>query len=428
MFFSPTYGRRCPWHVCALLILLAWPIAAFADAAPKMLTLAEAMRKALQHNPELQVFAWRQHGLRGEILAADQAAGYQLDLDAENIGRDSDDLEITLAISSVIELGNKRGARTAAAESRLTLSQSERQAAALDLLGSVTQRFIVVLALREKLKVLEEATELAQSSQHMLRRRYERGAVAEADVLRVEAALVQAQLRQQVVATQLASSKVALAALWGGRDVDFVEVEGALFGFAQLADFDDLYRRAAEAPAIQVFADEARVRQAELELVRVHSKTDIQWRAGIRQFGGTDDIALVAGLSIPLFPAARNRGDVQSAKAERQLVDHRREAALLSLHAMLFDAWQSHQQGVQAVAQLRERVLPVLARALEQTRQAYESGRYSYVEWAGVQQEFLEAKMALIDAATTALLQQALIEQLTAEPLAATSFIESIQD
>lgn len=427
MSFSSTHGRR-PWPVCAFLILLGLPTAVFADLAPQTLTLAEAMRRTLDSNPELQVFAWRQHGLRGEILAANQGAGFQLDLDAENIGRNSDELEITLAISSVIELGNKRGARTAVAESRMTLSQSERQAAALDLLGSVTQRFIAVLALQEKLKVVEEATALAQSTQHLLHRRFERGATAEADVLRAEAALVQAQLRRQAVAAQLASSKVALAALWGGRAVEFVDVQGALFGFVKVTDFDDLYRRASAGPAIQVFADEGRLRQAELDLALLRSKTDVQWRAGIRQFGGTDETALVAGLSIPLFPAARNRGDIQSAKAERQLVDHRREAALLSLHATLFDAWQSHQQSVQAVAQLRERVLPALARALEQTRQAYESGRYSYIELAGVQQEFLEAKMTLVDAAVTALLQQALIEQLTAEPLAATSFIEPIQD
>ncbi len=427
MFFSSTHGRRS-WPVWVFLILLGLPEAVFADAAPKRLTLAEAMRRTLDRNPELQVFAWRQHGLLGEIRAANQGAGYQLDLDAENIGRHSDELEITLAISSVIELGNKRGARTAVAESRMTLSQSERQAAALDLLGSVTQRFIAVLALQEKLKVVDEAAELAQSSQHLLRSRFERGAMAESEVLRAEAALVQAQLRHQTVAAQLASSKVALAALWGGREVEFVDVEGTLFGFAKVTEFDGLYKRAAAGPAIQVFADEARLRQAEFNLALVRSKTDVQWRAGIRQFGGTDDTALVVGLSIPLFPAGRNRGAVQSAKAERQLVDHRRDAALRLLHATLFDAWQSHQQGVQAVAQLRERVLPALARALEQTRQAYDSGRYSYIEWAGVQQEFLEAKMALVDAAATALLQQALIEQLTAEPLAASSFIEPIQD
>jgi cobalt-zinc-cadmium efflux system outer membrane protein len=40
------------------------------------------------------------------------------------------------------------------------------------------------------------------------------------------------------------------------------------------------------------------------------------------------------------------------------------------------------------------------------------------VEWTAAQRELLSARQALVDAATTALLNQALIEQLTAQPLA----------
>jgi cobalt-zinc-cadmium efflux system outer membrane protein len=63
-------------------------------------------------------------------------------------------------------------------------------------------------------------------------------------------------------------------------------------------------------------------------------------------------------------------------------------------------------------------VIPALEQALGQTRQAYERGRYSYVDWVSVQRELLDARLAAIDAASTALFNQALIEQLTAEPLA----------
>ena len=63
-------------------------------------------------------------------------------------------------------------------------------------------------------------------------------------------------------------------------------------------------------------------------------------------------------------------------------------------------------------------MLPDLTEALTQTRKAYEGGRYSYVEWTAAQQDLLSAQLALVDAATTALFNQALIEQLTAQPLA----------
>ena len=67
---------------------------------------------------------------------------------------------------------------------------------------------------------------------------------------------------------------------------------------------------------------------------------------------------------------------------------------------------------------IRNEMLPDLSEALTQTREAYESGRYSYVEWMAAQRELLAAQRALVDTAATALLNQALIEQLTAQPLA----------
>ena len=52
------------------------------------------------------------------------------------------------------------------------------------------------------------------------------------------------------------------------------------------------------------------------------------------------------------------------------------------------------------------------------TRQAYENGRYRYQDWIAAQEELLTAKQQHIESATAAQLNQALIEQLIAEPLA----------
>jgi len=69
---------------------------------------------------------------------------------------------------------------------------------------------------------------------------------------------------------------------------------------------------------------------------------------------------------------------------------------------------------------MQARELPDRREALELTRTAYEQGRYGYVEWVTAQQELLAARRNRVDAATTALLNQALIEQLTGQSLAAT--------
>jgi len=220
------------------------------------------------------------------------------------------------------------------------------------------------------------------------------------------------------LAAELASRKFALASLWQAERIDFDNISGDLFAFETPASFNALYQRAIASPAIQIFASEERLRDAEVALARSQSTSNVQWSLGVRHLEATGDSALTAGISVPLFPGQRNRSEMQSALAEREMVQYRREAALIAIRARLFEAWQTYQQSTAAAQQIHAEVLPALEQALEQTRQAYERGRYSYVDWVTAQRELLDARMAAIDAATTALLNQALIEQLTAEPLA----------
>ena len=326
--------------------------------------------------------------------------------------------ELTLTLSSTIELGGQRQARVSAIDSRLGLVEAERRAETLDLLGQVTQRFIAALAFQEKLQLAADAVSLAQSTLDIVTRRAEQGATPQAEVLRARAALTQSQIEQSRLQSELVSRKMALALLWGDTSVEFTQLQGDLFQFGASDSFESLYQRVSDSPAIQVYASEQRVREAEIQLARSQSESDINWQVGVRRMEEIDDIAFTAGFSVPLFPAQRNRGDVRAALAARDEIRFQREATLLNLHSRLFDAYQQRQQSIAAVEQIRSQMLPNLSEALTQTREAYESGRYSYVEWIAAQRELLAAQRALVDAATTALLNQALIEQLTAQPLA----------
>lgn len=420
--------KRCGWRLCFvyLLVFLLLPktsVATAADATLPPLNLHEASHRVLEQNPELQVFRWRFSALEGRRAVADLRPGYELMLEAENVlgsgeFSNADSAELTLSLSSVIELGDKRQSRRAVADAHYQLTQAEREAFALDLLGRVTRNFISTLALQEKLALTRDAAALAETSQQLVNERVEQGASPKAEQLRAQAELVQARLRQNALAAKFESAKLALATSWGATQADFGSVSGELFRFEQTVGFEELFDRVSRSAAIQVFAQEARLREAELALARSQSRSNLNWSLGIRRFEEADASALTAGLSVPLFSGRRSRGEVQTALAEREMLDHQRQSALLSLRLSLFEAWQSHQQSVAAARQIRSEILPALEQALDQTRLAYQQGRYSYRDWVGAQRELLEARLALIDAAQTALLNQALIEQLTAEPLA----------
>jgi cobalt-zinc-cadmium efflux system outer membrane protein len=55
--------------------------------------------------------------------------------------------------------------------------------------------------------------------------------------------------------------------------------------------------------------------------------------------------------------------------------------------------------------------------ALDATREAFERGRYSYLEWVDAQDELVAIQRSLIDASANAHLYFAEIERLTGMPL-----------
>ena len=418
--WRPRRGRH--GVLLAFALTLAGPGAVRAQADAQILELPDAVAQALAQSPSLQVFVPRLSALDGKRFTAGQAPAYELGLQVEDaLGSGTlsgvDGAEYTLSLSSVIELGNKRDARVQAATGRYALVEAERRAQALDLLGAVTRGFIAALALQERLALAAEALELAASAHVIVRERADRGAAPQAEVLRARAHETQSRLEQDRLRAAHASSLMALANLLGRESAGFARVHGDLYAFTTPGPFPDLFERALESPGIRVFASEERLREAELALVRSQSRSDVRWQLGARYAERPGDAALVAGVSAPLRSGVRNRGEVQAALAARDEVGWQRERALLALRSRLHEAYRLHQHGVTTVDTLQQEVLPDLREALELTRAAYEQGRYGFVEWQTAQRELLSARQDLVDAATSALLNQALIEQLTAQPL-----------
>lgn len=422
--FAPSRGtlrrRMCRPNAIMFAVALGFVQTAWAENA---LTLSEAFERTLADNPELRVFDWRGDILAGRRQQADQAPGFDLGIDTESLVGTGDlagfdGAEVAVSLSSVFELGDKRRKRSQVIDSRLDQLDADAEARAMDVFGEVTQRFIAALALQEKLAIARDAVALAETNRKLVSERVERGAAPAAERLRAEAALAWARLDVSAIEAEHAGRLAELASYWGELLADFDRLAGDLYRSAPVADFEQLDRRVAATPAIERFASTARLRDAELALARSRSSADIRWRVGTRYNRSLDDTAVEFGLSLPLFTGSRNRGNVQSARAAREVVETEAQSALAALRARVFGAWQAHKQASGAVETLQADVIPALTEALSQTRAGWAQGRYTYLEWISAQRELLQARRALVDAAAEALLNQALIEQLTARSLA----------
>lgn len=416
------------WRTCvgclglSIMFTMAMHSHAQSESTVPPLTLDDTLLQVLQHNPSLRVFEVRMRGLEGRSQSARLRPELVLEAEVENIAGQGEfsglnATEQTLALSSVLELGGERKARVAVASAQVSRLKAEREATALEVLGGATQVFIAALSAQRQLELAEDAVGLAQTTYRTVQRRAQAGAAPDAEVLRAKADLAQARLALAQLKRAFEAKKVELAIFWGATQADFTTLEGDLFALEVADHFDALFARLERSAALAVYASEERIRQAELSLARAAATPDIGWSLGVRRMEATGDGAFVAGVSIPLFSGQRGRGEIISARSELNQVRLERDSALLGFRAKLFGAYQARQQNVEVVNALKGEIIPALTLALDQTRQAYERGRYSYLDLAAVQQELLEAREALIQAAASALAQGALIEQLTAEPL-----------
>lgn len=393
----------------------------------KLLTLSDAIRFSLAENPSLKVFSIRDVALQGQLQTANLKPAYELGVATENFAGTGGfngvgSAELTVSLSSTIEMGGKREARAGLYSQSRSHLQAQRQIESLELLGEVTRRYIEILAAQQRVILATQAAELAEMTLRVVKKRTKAGSTPEAEVKRAQAAEAQSQLALLSGQQQLRYLKVALAALWGETSPSFTSVSGDLFNFGQDVDFEVLYAKIEKNPAIQVFATQERLKDAEVRLAKTESTSDINWSVGVRQFQEMNDTAITAGFSMPLFSSTRNSGAVSAALASRNEVYVEKEVALLNMHTQLFRAFSNRQQAIISAQKLQNEIVPALEEALSETQQAYERGRYSYLEYVSARHELLIARQTLIASAAAALTYGADIEQLTAEPLPASQY------
>ncbi|WP_299596920.1 TolC family protein [uncultured Microbulbifer sp.] len=403
-----------------LLAIPALPIFAQAQDALPPLTLQQAVSRTLERHPALAVFEYRHQSLDGRAQTANLRPALNLDAELENFaGTDgTENTEFTVGLSSVIELGGKRDARGQVIVSERRLLNIDREIQALDLLGEVTRRYVQVLSTTEQVALAGDAVHLAEDAVASVRARISAGAAPGVEQLRAEAALSRAQLQHRQLQKQLQAERVALAAMWGETRADFSVPTGQLYRLQAVDDFSTYFARAQQNPLLMRYASEARVQDAQLRLARTAARADLGWGLGVRQSNETDSTSLVAGVSLPLFSGRRAQGEIARNRAALEGIALREESARLQLHTQLYRAYSDRAQAVHAVQRLRADIIPTLARAMSETEALYRAGRYSYQEWVAAREELLDARSALIQSATRALLAEAEMEQLTAEPLA----------
>jgi len=387
-------------------------------SAGTQVSLRDAITATLAKNPQLSSFQFRRQAVEGEIQTAALKPALRVDTTLENIAgsgeyKGTQSAEFTLALSSVIELGNKRDARTDVATERQQELAAQQQIVELDLLAEVTRRFIEAAAAQQHLKLQQSTVTLATETAQSIKKRVDVGNTPDAELARAQANLSRMAIELRQAELEFEASKFKLAALWAATEPGFTSISADFTNIGASASLSDLLNSLANNPDIQRFASEARLRDAEIRQALSKRNADVEWSAGVRRLQASNDSALVVGVSVPLFNGNRAAGEVATARANRLGVDNEREVALLQLRAQVLGLYHEREAALFEITSLRNDVIPQLKKAVSLTRAAFDKGRYGYLELSTAQHELLEAEAALIDATAKAHLLRAEIERLS---------------
>ena len=401
------------------LMVVVSPLLAQAAESLLPLDLNTAITRALADNPALKAAGYQLQIQEARIVQAGIKPRPQLEIEVEDVfGSGVNDLlrgiQTTASISWILERGVRKS-QISAARTRSSLIESDIAIQRLDVAAESARRYLESLDLQTRQIIAAQGVVLGEATVAAIEQRVNAGSAPAAELALALADLRRRQLIEEDIEHELLSANYRLAAQWGAREPDFSRVLGNLLDIPDIVSFEIFESRLDQNPNLERYLTAGRVYAAQLRLEQARNRQPWRVTTGFRWLNKTSDHGFVAGLSIPLGPADSNRGRVAETRARITQSQLERQSERLLLRTELFVIYQELIHSVQLTEAIAQDILPLYESALEQTQAAYETGRYSYLEWSTAQINLLSARNDLVEAAHGIFHNLIEIERLTGE-------------
>ncbi len=385
------------------------------DSSPPF-TLERALGAAGASSPSLEA---ADAGVRA-AGAARAVAGLrpnpELQVQVENVGgsgqyRGTQSAETTTGVALPIELGGKRSARIAVADSRSNRARLDAAIAEADLRERVTQAYIAAALAERRVDYARQQAGFADNSFRAASTRVTAGASSPIEQQRADVQRVNANVALDRAIREAAVARENLARLIGQP------VVGALDAgwFDRVGTYGPAISASATGTLTLAAAEtDVTTANAQVRLARAQRVPDITLSAGARRLSASNDMAAVFGVSIP-FPVFNNgRAAVSQAEAERQRADAQRRVVVIDTEQQIASAQADL---ANAAATARAAGGPVLAAATEAARIArigYAQGKFGQLDLLDAERTLADTKTAFADALAAYHQAEARLGRLTA--------------
>lgn len=368
------------------------------------LTLSEASAAALLGNPRLESFNYALRAAEAERIQAGLRPNPVLETQFQDLTGTGDlkgahELETTLLLSQVLELGGKREHRQTAAAIRLGLLAADYEILRLDVLAEVARRFVHIVRDQALLAVAREAVALAERTRGAAQTRVAAARAPSTELSRAKIALARARIELEHREHELKSARRALAATWGDLQPRFERAAADLFALPAVGDFEQLAAQLRESPDLQRFLTERRLREAQLQLAQARGTPNAQVGAGVHRVEALDDQGVMLTFSIGLPVFDRNQGNIAAAQEHLAQIGSERRARLIAAQTVLFATYQELLHARTEARVLAETVIPEARQTFDEITAGYRAGRFSYLELAEARRELIQLQSEAITAA-----------------------------
>ncbi|HET8807630.1 MAG TPA: TolC family protein [Methylophaga sp.] len=412
------------------VLIIGFSFASIANA--QVLTPAVAVEKTLLHSPALQSFPYQQRAIEADVIQAGLKPNPTLHADLENVfgtgnSRFLSGAELTLSLSQLIEMGDKRQQRINVANARMPALQQQYEVQRLDVVAQTLRHFYQALRLDALLEWNQQRIKQEQAALNVIEFRADAGAVGTADVLRMQLRLARSENQQKQLRNERQLAYQKLAANWAGT-VDFDALTGELAVLPAVPETATLNEAISQTPAyLQVHAL-SRLREAQISLAEAQAEADITVGAGVRRLEGVNDNALVFSFSMPLQFHNRNQGNIARANAEYQQELQAMQLTVTQIELALAEIRIAMQNNLALSQSLKNDLQPIAKALLDSTAEGYELGQYSVLQWVDAQSELFAVERELIEAQTAVHLQMLELERLTGNVLSQSSASNDLQE
>ncbi len=375
--------------------------AAPVPVASSLLTVEEAVGRALRSAPSLDAGEAAVAAARAGRVQAGVRPPDVVEVEAENFAGTGnysilERPEITGTYSRVLERGGKRAARTVLADREISVAEASLGVRRLEIAVAVERAFAAALIAEANFTAAAAQLEI----ERVLAREAERRVKAYKDPLfvrtRAQARVAEAELGHAAALRLKDAALESLTAWWGGRAShvaldagDFLKPQPVTATAEDLASADLALARAEIARA-----------DAAIALERTRSARDYAVGGGLRYLRQTDDVALVARLTVPLTKPRHNRGNVDRAIAERERIALEAEATRFVRARQITSLRREAESARLEVMGIATEVLPKLDVALAQVREGYNRGGFTFADVQDQARAVFDARRRMVDALT----------------------------